>query len=60
LSYSKAEVPTIRGQIIAEYRDMGNSNEYIITLPSNMTGDLVLSGKTNNLTSGLNKFVFEK
>lgn len=60
LSNSRIEVPTIRGQIVAEYSDKGSSHEFIITLPANMTGDFILSGETNKLNSGLNKFVFEK
>jgi hypothetical protein len=48
------------GQINAEFRYNGNKMEYLITLPSNMEGDFVLSGETNKLNPGLNKFVFEK
>ena len=60
LDYSKVIVPTIRGQITAEFRYAGDRMEYLITLPANMEGDFVLSGETIKMTSGLNKFVFEK
>lgn len=42
LKYSKISVPTIRGNITAEYSDSGGSKEYLITVPSNMECDLVL------------------
>ncbi len=60
LNYSKVIVPTIRGRINAEFRNTSNIMEYLITLPANMEGDFILPGETNKLTSGLNKFVFEK
>ena len=36
LKYSKIIVPTIRGSIIAEFRNTEKSKEYLITIPGNM------------------------
>jgi hypothetical protein len=42
LKFSKAEVPTIRGTIVAEYNDKGNSDEYLVEIPGNMECDFVI------------------
>ena len=42
LTYSKIEVPTIRGRIIAEFRVDGESSEYTVNIPANMKGELIL------------------
>ncbi len=49
LTYSRISVPTIRGNIKAEFRVNENSKEYLINIPANMECDLVLSN-VNNLT----------
>ncbi len=57
LTQSKISVPTIRGNIIAEYRDDGNSMEYNITIPSNMECDFISPDKNEGilkLKPGLN------
>lgn len=60
LTYSKITVPTIRGQIIAEFRDTGKLLEYIITIPANMEGDIVISGMNPvRLNPGLNNITVE-
>lgn len=60
LSYSKVEIPTIRGQIIAEYRNNVNSYEYTIILPANMTGEMLIPEKEPiRLKPGINKSKFE-
>ncbi len=60
LTFSKLSVPTIRGNINAEFRDTGKSKEYLITIPANMECDFILNG-VNNLTvklhPGTNKIV---
>jgi alpha-L-rhamnosidase len=43
LKYSKISVPTIRGNIEAEFRDKKDSKEYLITVPANMKCEFVLS-----------------
>ena len=53
LTYSKISVPTIRGNINAEFRDSGKLKEYIITIPANMECDFVIA-IVNNLTITLN------
>jgi hypothetical protein len=61
LDYSKVIVPTIRGQINAEFRHNGNKMEYLITLPANMEGEFILSGQDKiRLNPGINKLEFEK
>lgn len=49
LTHSKIRVPTIRGNIDAEFRNIGNSREYIINVPANMECDFI-PGSVNNLT----------
>jgi alpha-L-rhamnosidase len=53
LTYSKIIVPTIRGNINAEFRDGGKSKEYLITIPANMECDFIID-TVNNLTVTLN------
>jgi hypothetical protein len=61
LDYSKVTVPTIRGQITAEFRSTGNIMEYLITLPANMKGDFKIPGQDNiRLNPGINKLEFGK
>lgn len=44
LKYSAVEVPTIRGNIKAEYKSAGNAGkEYVIFIPANMECDFVLA-----------------
>ena len=43
LKYSKISVPTIRGNINAEYTDKGKSKEYTFTIPANMLCDFILA-----------------
>jgi alpha-L-rhamnosidase len=60
LSYSQISVPTIRGNIVAEFKNSGKSQEYLIIIPANMECDFILNG-VNNLTvelhPGTNKIV---
>lgn len=60
LKYSQISVPTIRGNIVAEFRNSGKSKEYLIIIPANMECDFILKG-VNNLTvklhPGTNKIV---
>jgi len=60
LKYSQISVPTIRGNIVAEFRNSGKSREYLIIIPANMECDFILNG-VNNLTvklhPGTNKIV---
>jgi len=59
LTHSKVTVPTIRGQITAEFSNTGNSMEYLVTLPANMYGNLEFTGReTIRLIPGINKLVF--
>ena len=44
LTYSHISVPTIRGNIVAEFRTDNKSLLYIITIPPNMDCDFVISG----------------
>lgn len=61
LKQSKIMVPTIRGTITAEFRDKGNTKEYLITLPGNMECDFVTpEKKVIKLFPGLNKLVLKK
>ncbi|MCX6333008.1 MAG: family 78 glycoside hydrolase catalytic domain [Bacteroidia bacterium] len=61
LGYSKIEVPTIRGTIVAEFRDKGKSKEYFITVPGDTECDFEVSGElTYRLGAGLNKIVLRK
>jgi hypothetical protein len=43
LKFSKISVPTIKGNIEAEFSDLGKSREYTISLPANMKCDFVLT-----------------
>ncbi|MCX6330317.1 MAG: alpha-L-rhamnosidase [Bacteroidia bacterium] len=59
LKYSKIKVPTIRGTILAEFRNIGKSKEYLITIPGNMEGDFIVDGKkVIKLDPGFNKIRF--
>jgi alpha-L-rhamnosidase len=42
LRYSKISVPTIKGNIEAEYKVTGKSKQYLVTIPANMECDFVL------------------
>jgi hypothetical protein len=53
LTYSHISVPTIRGNIVAEFRKDNESLLYIITIPPNMDCDFVLAG-TGDQTVNLN------
>jgi len=60
LKFSKVMVPTIRGSIIAEFKDTGKLKEYVISIPANMECDLVIPGRDPiRLNSGINKIEFE-
>ena len=60
LNYSQISVPTIRGNIVAEFKNSGKSKEYLIIIPANMECDFILDG-VNKLTvklhPGTNKIV---
>jgi alpha-L-rhamnosidase len=49
LSYSQISVPTIRGNIVAEFSKSGTSGEYMIIIPANMECDFIID-TVNNLT----------
>lgn len=49
LRYSLISVPTIRGNIVAEFRNTGSSKEYMIIIPANMECDFI-PGSVNELT----------
>jgi hypothetical protein len=49
LAYSQISVPTIRGNIVAEFKNSGKSKEYLIIIPANMECDFVINS-VNNLT----------
>ncbi len=49
LTYSKISVPTIRGSIIAEFKETGEIKEYSITIPANMECDFVLPDIKNSV-----------
>jgi hypothetical protein len=49
LTYSQISVPTIRGNIVAEFRNSGTSREYLIIIPANMECDFLIDS-VNNLT----------
>jgi hypothetical protein len=49
LTYSQISVPTIRGNIVAEFSKSGSSVEYLIIIPANMECDLIID-TVNNLT----------
>ncbi len=53
LTYSHISVPTIRGNIVAEFRKDNESLLYIITIPPNMDCDFILVG-TGDQTVNLN------
>jgi hypothetical protein len=55
LTESTIMVPTIRGNILAEYTKKGDSSCYRITLPGNMEGEFVAGRTTIQLKAGLNK-----
>jgi hypothetical protein len=60
LKHSKITVPTIRGNITAEFRDKGTSKEYLITIPANMECDFIIPGKDPvKLKLGINKLEIE-
>jgi len=61
LIYSKITVPTIRGSIIAEFRDNIKTKVYYVTIPSNMKCDFIMpgSGKVVSLVSGYNRIVIK-
>jgi hypothetical protein len=50
LSFSKIEMPTIRGIIKAEYKISDGSKEFLITLPANMQGDFVVPEDQGTVT----------
>ncbi len=60
LTYSQISMPTIRGNIVAEFKSSGKSKEYLIIIPANMECDFVINS-VNNLTiklhPGTNKIV---
>jgi hypothetical protein len=49
LAYSQISIPTIRGNIVAEFKNSGKSKEYLIIIPANMECDFVINS-VNNLT----------
>ena len=55
LNLSRIMVPTIRGNIVAEYSKNGASSFYRITLPGNMECDLITEKGTFRLKAGFNK-----
>ncbi len=55
LANSKITVPTIRGNITAEYLSSGKSEEYRITIPGNMECDFMIAPGTMKLKAGFNK-----
>jgi alpha-L-rhamnosidase len=60
LRYSQISVPTIRGNIVAEFKNSGKSKEYLIIIPANMDCDLILNSVNNftvKLHPGTNKIV---
>lgn len=58
LKSSRIMVPTIRGPIVAEFRDTGKSKEYSITIPGNIKCDFVTQeNRVIQLTPGLNRIV---
>ena len=57
LAYSKINVPTIRGNIYAEYKNLNGSGEYTIIIPSNMKCDFILSDSANFVVLLNNKVV---
>lgn len=59
LTFSKIKVPTIKGYIIAEYREKSKKNkEYIIEIPANMKADFILLDKKKS-TIFLNKKIIK-
>lgn len=60
LTYSQISVPTIRGNIVAEFKNSGKSKEYLIIIPANMECDFIINN-VNNLTvklhPGTNKLI---
>ncbi len=60
LTYSQISVPTIRGNIVAEFKNSGKSKEYLIIIPANMECDFVINDVkklTIKLHSGTNRIV---
>lgn len=55
LTESRITVPTIRGNIVAEYSKKGSSGYYRITLPGNMDCDFITDEGTLRLKPGINK-----
>jgi hypothetical protein len=42
LQSSKIMVPTIRGSIVAEFKQVGETSDFLINLPGNMKSEFVL------------------
>lgn len=57
LKNSRISVPSIRGNILAEFKDKGKLKEYIITIPANIDCDFVLTDTENSSVSINNKSV---
>lgn len=53
LDFSRIRVPTIRGNIEAEYRKTEKTKEYLVFIPANMECDLIID-VVNNLTINVN------
>ena len=51
LQSSKIIVPTIRGNIKAEYKDEKETKEFIIWIPGNMECDFILTDPENSITN---------
>ncbi|HLP72436.1 MAG TPA: alpha-L-rhamnosidase C-terminal domain-containing protein, partial [Bacteroidales bacterium] len=58
LTESKITVPTIRGNILAEYKKKGSSGEYRITIPGNMECDFVMKDRAIKLKPGFNRIKY--
>jgi hypothetical protein len=61
LKYCKITVPTIRGSIIAEFRDNIKTKVYYVTIAANMKCDFITpgSGKVISLKPGFNKIIIK-
>jgi alpha-L-rhamnosidase len=58
LTESKIMVPTIRGNIIAEYKTTGTLKEYTISIPGNMECDFIIPGTAfGQITVNGKKFI---
>lgn len=51
LSYSHISVPTIRGNIVAEFKKNNESRMFIITIPPNMECDFVIEGTGDKMVN---------